>query len=71
MKHLKQAYWLAKIESSMREFLAELLCDAITELQTFYCTGQKLAMQNLMAWMEKYPIQLVKLAVHSGALVRF
>jgi dynein heavy chain 1 len=55
--------WLAKIESSMRVSLAELLCDAVTELQTFYGAGQKLVMESLMAWMEKYPAQLVTLAV--------
>ncbi|KAI3615632.1 cytoplasmic dynein 1 heavy chain 1-like [Moniliophthora roreri] len=55
--------WLAKIESSMRLSLATLLCEAVAELQTFYGTGSPLVMEQLMAWMEKYPAQLVTLAV--------
>jgi dynein heavy chain 1 len=55
--------WLAKIESSMRVSLAELLCDAVTELQVFYGNGSKLSVDQLMTWMEKYPAQLVTLAV--------
>jgi dynein heavy chain 1 len=55
--------WLAKIESMMRLSLADLLSDAATELQIFYGTGSKLPMDQLMAWMEKYPAQLVTLAV--------
>jgi dynein heavy chain 1 len=55
--------WLAKIESSMRVSLAELLCDAVNELRTFYGTAQKLEMESLMGWMEKYPAQLVTIAV--------
>jgi dynein heavy chain 1 len=56
--------WLAKLESSMRVSLAELLCESVVELQGFYgLAGGKLQMQDLMAWMEKYPAQLVTLAV--------
>jgi dynein heavy chain 1 len=55
--------WLAKIEAMMRLSLAELLCDAVTELQLFYGNGTKLMMNQLLAWMEKYPAQLVTLAV--------
>ena len=55
--------WLAKIESMMRLSLAELLCDAANELQLFYGNGTKLMMNQLLAWMEKYPAQLVTLAV--------
>lgn len=54
--------WLAKIESMMRRSLADLLSDAVTELQTFYGTGTTLVTE-LMTWMEKYPAQLVTLAV--------
>ena len=55
--------WLAKVESMMRLSLAELLCDAVTELQLFYGNGTKLSMDQLLNWMEKYPAQLVTLAV--------
>lgn len=55
--------WLAKIESSMRVSLANLLSDAVTELQTFYGTGSQLTMEEFVTWMEKYPAQLVTLAV--------
>ncbi|KAG2345278.1 hypothetical protein BDR05DRAFT_908646, partial [Suillus weaverae] len=55
--------WLAKLESMMRLSLADLLCDAVTELQSFYGTGSSLEMDQLMTWMEKYPAQLVTLAV--------
>ncbi|KAG7090771.1 Cytoplasmic dynein 1 heavy chain 1 [Marasmius oreades] len=55
--------WLAKIESTMQLSLATLLCEAVAELQTFYGTGTRLVMEQFMAWMEKYPAQLVTLAV--------
>ncbi|KAL0950615.1 hypothetical protein HGRIS_007406 [Hohenbuehelia grisea] len=55
--------WLAKIESMMRLSLANLLTDGVTELQQFYGNGSKLDMDQFMAWMEKYPAQLVTLAV--------
>ncbi|KAG2123592.1 dynein heavy chain and region D6 of dynein motor-domain-containing protein [Suillus clintonianus] len=55
--------WLAKLESMMRLSLADLLSDAVTELQSFYGTGAPLEMDQLMTWMEKYPAQLVTLAV--------
>jgi dynein heavy chain 1 len=55
--------WLAKIESEMRLSLSQLLCDAVTELQTFYGTGEKLSIDAFKTWMEKYPAQLVTLAI--------
>lgn len=55
--------WLAQIESKMRLSLANLLSDAVTELQVFYGAGSTLPMDQLMLWMEKYPAQLVTLAV--------
>ncbi len=55
--------WLARIETMMRLSLANLLTDAVVELQTFYGSGSKLYMEPLMTWMEKYPAQLVTLAV--------
>ncbi|KAF8845443.1 hypothetical protein BDN67DRAFT_1065300 [Paxillus ammoniavirescens] len=55
--------WLARLESMMRLSLADLLCDAVGELQSFYGAGSPLDMDPLMYWMEKYPAQLVTLAV--------
>ncbi|KAF8746268.1 hypothetical protein AX14_000063 [Amanita brunnescens Koide BX004] len=55
--------WLAKLEGMMRLSLANLLTDSVGELQSFYGSGPKVAMDELMSWMEKYPAQLVTLAV--------
>ena len=55
--------WLARIEYSMRLSLAQLLCDSVDELQTFYGTGATLPIDRFIAWVEKYPAQLVTLAV--------
>ena len=55
--------WLTRIEYMMRLSLSTLLAEAVTELQTFYGTGSKVSMNELMQWMEKYPAQLVTLAV--------
>ncbi|KAH9075718.1 dynein heavy chain protein 1 [Lactarius deliciosus] len=55
--------WLARIEYSMRLSLAQLLCDAVDELQTFYGTGATLPIDQFIAWVEKFPAQLVTLAV--------
>ncbi|KAJ7793303.1 hypothetical protein B0H14DRAFT_3560749 [Mycena olivaceomarginata] len=52
-----------QIESKMRLSLANLLSDAVTELQVFYGAGSTLPMDQLMLWIEKYPAQLVTLAV--------
>lgn len=53
--------WLTKLESEMRRSLAVLLCESVSELQGFYGSG--LEIEYLMAWMEKYPAQLVTLAI--------
>ncbi|KZT42722.1 dynein heavy chain [Sistotremastrum suecicum HHB10207 ss-3] len=55
--------WLAKLESEMRLSLALLLCDAVAELQSFYGTGGTLEPQTFLAWIEKFPAQLVSLAL--------
>lgn len=55
--------WLARIEYSMRLSLVQLLCDAVDELQTFYGTGTTLPVDQFIAWLEKFPAQLVTLAV--------
>ncbi|KAJ3973292.1 dynein heavy chain protein 1 [Lentinula raphanica] len=49
--------------SSMQVSLATLLSAAVEELQTFYGTDSKLGMEEFVSWMEKYPAQLVTLAV--------
>ncbi|KAF9056435.1 dynein heavy chain protein 1 [Panaeolus papilionaceus] len=54
--------WLARIETMMRLSLANLLTDAVVELQSFYGNGP-LSGEQFMTWMEKYPAQLVTLAV--------
>ncbi|KDQ54817.1 hypothetical protein JAAARDRAFT_37924 [Jaapia argillacea MUCL 33604] len=55
--------WLAKIELEMRLSLAQLLSDAVAELQLFYGNGTQLVMETFKDWMEKYPAQLVTLAI--------
>jgi dynein heavy chain 1 len=55
--------WLTKLEAEMRNSLALLLCDAVGELQEFYGTGPQMPVEQFMSWMEKYPAQLVTLAV--------
>ncbi|KAF8321764.1 dynein heavy chain protein 1 [Clavulina sp. PMI_390] len=55
--------WLGKIESEMRVTLAQLLCDGVAELLQFYGTDAPVQAPTLLAWIEKYPAQLVSLAV--------
>lgn len=56
--------WLARIETMMRVSLAELLCEAVSELQTFYGNdSSELSKNDFMSWLEKYPAQLVTLAI--------
>jgi dynein heavy chain 1 len=55
--------WLAKIESEMQLSLAHLLTASVDELQTFYGITGKLSIVELQAWTEKYPAQLVTLAI--------
>ncbi|TFK30694.1 dynein [Coprinopsis marcescibilis] len=55
--------WLARLEAMMRLSLATLLSEAVTELQVFYGPHSQLIADQLMEWMEKYPAQLVTLAV--------
>ncbi|KAF9245447.1 dynein heavy chain, N-terminal region 2-domain-containing protein [Melanogaster broomeanus] len=54
--------WLGRLESMMRLSLADLLCDAVGELQSFYGSGP-LDVDQLMAWLERYPARLVTLVV--------
>lgn len=55
--------WLARIESMMRLSLANLLTDAVVDLLAFYGQGSRLNAEQFMTWMEKYPAQLVTLAI--------
>ncbi|THH28428.1 hypothetical protein EUX98_g5757 [Antrodiella citrinella] len=55
--------WLTKLESEMRVSLAQLLCDAVAELQAFYGSGNTLTQEQFIPWIEKFPAQLVTLAV--------
>ena len=55
--------WLSKLEAEMRVSLAQLLCDAVTELQTFYGMGDSLPQDQFISWVEKFPAQLVTLAI--------
>ncbi|KAJ3563761.1 hypothetical protein NP233_g8731 [Leucocoprinus birnbaumii] len=55
--------WLARIETMMRLSLADLLSEAVTELERFYGNGSDVRKDDLMNWLEKYPAQLVTLAI--------
>ncbi|KAF5390398.1 hypothetical protein D9757_005173 [Collybiopsis confluens] len=55
--------WLTQIEMLMQVSLANLLSDAVTELHMFYAMGSKLSLEEFVHWMEKYPAQLVTVAV--------
>jgi dynein heavy chain 1 len=55
--------WLARLETMMRLSLANLLSDSVAELQGFYGPDYQLTAPQLMEWMEKYPAQLVTLAI--------
>lgn len=55
--------WLAKVESEMRVSLAYLLSQAIAELNGFFKVDSSLSLDDLLAWTDSYPAQLVVLAV--------
>ncbi|CDW96237.1 hypothetical protein [Sporisorium scitamineum] len=57
--------WLAKVESEMRVSLAELLSEAAAELESFYSSTDSLTLEAFLAWIAKYPAQLVVLAVQA------
>lgn len=57
--------WLAKVESEMRVSLAELLSEAAAQLESFYTSSESLTMDSFLAWIAKYPAQLVVLAVQA------
>jgi dynein heavy chain 1 len=55
--------WLAKVESEMRVSLAQLLSDAVAELQEFYNPEGLSDSTRFVEWIEQYPAQLVTLAI--------
>lgn len=55
--------WLAKVESEMRVSLAYLVSQAIAELNGFFKVDSSLSLDDLLAWTDSYPAQLVVLAV--------
>ncbi|WVQ81477.1 hypothetical protein IAT38_003601 [Cryptococcus sp. DSM 104549] len=55
--------WLAKVESEMRLSLAHLLSQAVAELSAFFAVGSEISLDDLLAWIDSYPAQLVVLAV--------
>ncbi len=55
--------WLTKLELEMRNNLSYLLCDSVAELQTFYGVEGLFTASIFIAWVEKYPAQLVSLAI--------
>lgn len=54
--------WLTKLESEMRISLAQLLSEAAADLQSFY-TNPDLPVEQFLAWIDRYPAQLVVLTV--------
>lgn len=55
--------WLMKLEAEMRNNLALLLCDAVDELLAFYGVNDVFTVDAFIGWIEKYPAQLVSLAI--------
>ncbi|TIC08181.1 hypothetical protein E3Q16_00047 [Wallemia mellicola] len=55
--------WLAKIESEMRTSLADLLTEAVESLREFYSNEDKLDVDIFLNWMNRFPAQLVVLAI--------
>ena len=55
--------WLAKVEMEMRLSLASLLSQAVPELRNFFTLGKEVSYDALLSWIDRYPDQLVVLAV--------
>ncbi|GAA5979126.1 hypothetical protein JCM10908_002813 [Rhodotorula pacifica] len=55
--------WLAKLEAEMKASLAHLLAQAHIDLLAFFTSAEALDAASLIAWIERYPAQLVVLAV--------
>ncbi|CAO3629084.1 unnamed protein product [Cunninghamella echinulata] len=53
--------WLTMLENEMRNSLALLLTDSVTELESVY-SGEEMESNSYLEWVERYPAQLVVLA---------
>ncbi|KAM0751755.1 hypothetical protein T439DRAFT_218203 [Meredithblackwellia eburnea MCA 4105] len=58
--------WLTKLESEMKVSLAKLLANAYADLELFYSSPEGLDSERFLAWIDRYPAQLVVLAVQIG-----
>ncbi|KAL8276643.1 hypothetical protein RQP46_010992 [Phenoliferia psychrophenolica] len=58
--------WLTKLESEMKVSLAQLLARAYQDLELFYNAPEVLDNERFLAWIDRYPAQLVVLAVQVG-----
>ena len=58
--------WLTKLESEMKVSLAVLLAQAFADLQAFYNDSAALDATRFLVWIDRYPAQLVVLAVQIG-----
>lgn len=58
--------WLTKLESEMKVSLAQLLSRAYTDLGSFYRAADGLDGAKFLEWIDRYPAQLVVLAVQVG-----
>jgi dynein heavy chain 1 len=58
--------WLAKLELEMRVSLAVLLAQAYADLQAFYNSPDGLDSTRFLKWIDRYPAQLVVVAVQLG-----
>lgn len=58
--------WLTKLESEMKVSLAQLLARAYADLELFYNAPEGLDSERFLSWIDRYPAQLVVLAVQVG-----
>ncbi|SCV72617.1 BQ2448_4154 [Microbotryum intermedium] len=62
-QHPKINDWLTRLESEMKVSLAKLLARAYADLEAFYVAASGLDAANFLAWIDRYPAQLVVVAV--------
>lgn len=58
--------WLTKLESEMKVSLAQLLARSYADLELFYNAPEGLDAERFLVWIDRYPAQLVVLAVQVG-----
>ncbi|OZJ04271.1 hypothetical protein BZG36_02479 [Bifiguratus adelaidae] len=63
--HPKVNDWLSLVEREMKRTLAQLLTEAVAELNTIF-NETKLDKDAYLAWMDKHPAQLVVLTVQAA-----